>query len=627
MLKHVFRPHSRAMLYTLLAAGLAVGTLAVTVPVAHAQTVVPSQTSPGRVIQPEEPQLQKETPKKERFESDPADDGLEEVELDVAEPEPTVILDTPKITVRSIRLEGNRFILDDELMPLTESYIGKEVTFDELKKLVEAINQVYRTKGYYSSQAYIPPQDINDGALTIKVLEGIIGKVSIEGNHFFRDWYIRSRLEQKPGEILNIPDLEDSLNRITRQEAIRAKAILSPGANTGETDIQLNIQEKQPWQISPTYDTQGRPFIGIHRGGVEISNNNVMGIGDRFSARWLGATGTQIVSSTYNVPIHKSGTELGFLYSFGFVDVDLELDRQPDVVGTSHNYGLTLSQPLDKNRTFVADAGLLVKKIDSYINNSLTNRDYIGSMQFGLNFNKPDRYGRTFARVQTTVAPLGFMGSNVSFWKNEGYLTRLFVLPKRNLLIFRAYAQMTPDNLPSAEQFQIGGAFSVRGFTEGVLAGDRGYSFTVEHRWPVPYLSYVSKWLANRVQGAFFFDMGQAWIDSSNPTFVGGVSNREERTLLMGAGVGVRAQLTRFLQGFVDFGFGLVNRSVVEPDGQPTARIHVGVRSNLLPTDYRTWGQKKKKKKKEKKAKKSRSSKKVAKADNTLKAPVVIVKK
>jgi hypothetical protein len=44
------------------------------------------------------------------------------------------------------------------------------------------------------------------------------------------------------------------------------------------------------------------------------------------------------------------------------------------------------------------------------------------------------------------------------------------------------------------------------------------------------------------------------------------------------------------MQGFVDFGFGLLDRSDVEPNAQPTARIHFGVRSDLLPDDYRTWG-------------------------------------
>ena len=117
------------------------------------------------------------------------------------------------------------------------------------------------------------------------------------------------------------------------------------------------------------------------------------------------------------------------------------------------------------------------------------------------------------------------------------------------------------------------------------MIGDRGYEFSVEHRWPIPGLSHINSWVANRIQGATFVDCGQTW------TAPGNVIHNEHNSLAS-AGLGVRARLTQYMQGFVDFGFGLENRNSIEPYGQPTARIHFGVRSDLLPDDYRTWGNK-----------------------------------
>jgi hemolysin activation/secretion protein len=147
--------------------------------------------------------------------------------------------------------------------------------------------------------------------------------------------------------------------------------------------------------------------------------------------------------------------------------------------------------------------------------------------------------------------------------------------------------------LPSVQQFQLGGENSVRGFTEGVLIGDRGYNLGVEYRFPVPGLKYVSKWASDRIQGSLFYDIGQVWKDSSNPFYDPKTATLSKTTLLQGVGFGVRAQLTRFLQGFVDVGFGLGDRKDIEPERrQPTARVHFGVRSDFLPYDYKMRNQK-----------------------------------
>jgi len=227
-----------------------------------------------------------------------------------------------------------------------------------------------------------------------------------------------------------------------------------------------------------------------------------------------------------------------------------------------------------------------------------------GSWQIGLNYNNPDRWGRTFLRFQNTF---GFdwlgarhrnyggtsenqpTGSN-QFWKAELLANRLFRLPQRNLLFLRGYAQFTPDSLPPAEQFQLGGAYSVRGYTEGLLTGDRGYSLSAEWRWPVPFLRLISPWLADRIQGAIFADYGQAYTDQSNPNFIQTDYIRRLRTSLLSTGFGVRMRLTQYLSGFLDAGFGLLDRERIEPNAQPTARIHFGIRTDLIPEDYRTRG-------------------------------------
>lgn len=497
-------------------------------------------------------------------------------------------LSASRLWIREIRIEGASFLNQQALQPLVQPYQGQFQTLHSLSPLLVQITSYYREKGYLTTEAYLPPQEIREGVLIVKVQEGVIGNISLEGGRFYSARVINRYLSQKPGSLLNMKQLERDLKAINRfEDGIKVKAFLSPGQEPGQTNIKLKVAERQPWQISPTLDNQGRYFIGLYRAGLEIRNNSLLRQSDRLYARYLGAEGMQVGMASYSVPLNRWGTELSGSWAFSHVDVKLPVNNAPSITGRSYNAGVMLSQPLGENRNWQLDAGLNWQRTDNFFEGEQTNRTDVHSFQLGLNFDRYDRWGRTFNRVQNTVAFKG-AGARDSFWKVENYFYRVFALPKNNLVILKSYGQWTPDALPPIQQFQLGGYNSVRGFTEGVLIGDRGYNLGAEYRFPIPGLGRISPWMGQRVQGSLFYDFGQVWLDSSNPAYNRRTATLAKTTLLQGVGFGIRTQLSRYLQGFVDVGFGLGNRKEVEPEGrQPTARVHLGIRSDFLPTDYK----------------------------------------
>jgi hemolysin activation/secretion protein len=398
----------------------------------------------------------------------------------------------------------------------------------------------------------------------------------------------------KPGSLLNFRVLEADLNRINRlNDGYKVKAFLAAGDHPGQTNVKLKVAERQPLQISGTFDNQGRPFIGMYRSGIEFRDDSLTTLGDRLYGQWSNSQGTQVAIGSYMLPLNRFGTELNTSFAYSKVNLMLPVKDPPVITGKSYSTSLGISQPLDRERHWIADIGVNWQRVGSYFDGDKTSDTDIRDLQAGLTYDRFDRWGRTYNRTQSTFA-MGGLGSSVRssrFWKVENYFNRLVVLPKNNLLILKAYAQMTPDALPAAQQFQIGGENSVRGYTEGLLIGDRGLNLGIEHRFPVPGLKWVSPWLSQRVQAAWFYDYGRVWLDHSNETYVKGISDVKQRTLLQSVGFGFRAQLTRFLQGYVDFGFGLGDRKDVEPlRRQPTARVHFGIRTDLMPMAYRMRG-------------------------------------
>lgn len=621
----MFQPSSRFNLAaSLVVVGVALVTLSQPVLAQVTQNNIPAQANPGLIVRPEEDKTysDKTQDKQKQLPSE-----VDKVDIEVPDQQKADDMggDATRFEVTRINLEGNTVFTTEELQPILAKYEGKKLSLEDLGKAVDEINQKYRDKGYLTSQAYVPPQDIENGIVKIQVVEGTIGDVEISGNKYFRTWAIERTLHYEPGDKLNIKELESTLNRMNQQQQFRLKAILKAGDKTGETDVTFQVAERQPWQISPTFDNQGRPFVGMYRWGVEIQNQNLLGMGDRLTLKWLMAEGrgnalTQVGAASYFVPINKYGTEVGYSYSFSYVDVDLNGNANQDrIEGFANNHSLVISQPLDSERVFTVDAAFNARRVRTLLageeitdtaatataqsqNNGQVD---VRSISFGLNMNKLEKFGRTFVRFQTDVAPKWWLGSDAAFWKASLFGTQLVRLPYSSLLILRGSAQFTPDALPSIEQYQLGGAFSVRGYTEGRLIGDRGYNLSAEVRTPIPGLKQVSPWLNERLQVAGFVDMGQIWIDSSNPNRIipgrQGNSTSGESPFLMGVGVGLRGRLTRFMIGFVDFGFGL-NDETIEAQGtrtnsqgtvgQPTMRVHFGLRSDLLPDTLKTHEEK-----------------------------------
>jgi hemolysin activation/secretion protein len=512
----------------------------------------------------------------------------EEIKLDLPASTPQAHFSSGAFPIRKIGIEGATLLSEEEAKRMTQPYEGSFQTLESLGKLVEQITGYYREKGYLTTEAFIPPQAIQDGLLTIQVQEGHIGNIHIEGNRFYRARVIGRNLSQKPGAPLNFRKLERDLNASNRfNEGYKVKAFLSAGDQPGSTDIRLKVAERQPFQVSPTFDNQGRYFIGLYRAGAEVRNDSLLKSGDRLYGRYIGATGTQVGLGSYTVPLNRWGTEVSGNFSYSRVNVKLPIETPPLITGKSYSAGVSLSQPLGRNRNWLMDAGFNWQRATNFFEGDPTNLEEVHAIQTGLNFDRYDRWGRTFNRTQNTFAFTG-AGATSSFWKVENFFNRLIVLPNNNLLILKAYGQWTPDALPALQQFQLGGQSSVRGFTEGVLTGDRGYNLGVEHRFPLPGLRFISPWTSQRIQGALFYDLGQVWNDKSNPLYNPKTATLAKATLLQGVGFGFRAQLTRFMQGFVDVGFGLGDRKAIEPEGrQPTARVHFGVRSDFLPTDYK----------------------------------------
>lgn len=534
------------------------GWLAAAAVCAQAQVPLPPAADPGAIQRrsiEDERRIREET---ERLPAKPD----RPVDTDQLKPAPKPPEGEVRFLVREIEFSPSEVLSREELAALAAPYRGRQVSLNELRRLVEEVNALYRSKGVVTAQAILPPQDVTDGVVRIRLVEGRIGKVSVEGNATTSADYVAGFVHRAPGELVDVPSLERDLGRFNRSNDAKVRAELKPGAGFGETDILLKLAEPPRHSLRLFTDSQGSKPTGELRYGAIYQYRSLLGRRDDVVLSWSGAEGVDSRSAQYGFPINTWGGRLQLGYFDDRTKIKNGALAPLDVTGESTAVVGTLRHLVWFDRSTQIDALLGAKNrvVKNFASGIQLQRTEVTDGSAGAEVTSLDSSGAwqgnlVFSHGSAEVE--GVSGRQTySVWRAA--VNRVQRLSDAFSLRASVAGQASPDDLlPSSEQFFIGGDGTVRGYPTAIRAGDEGYVASVEvHRAVhVPDIGEAS------VFG--FVDYGRVY--PFRPPGAQGGSDR-----LTGAGVGVNFTIGRWLYGRVVAGFPLTSI----PDEDRTVRIH-----------------------------------------------------
>ena len=197
-------------------------------------------------------------------------------------------------------------------------------------------------------------------------------------------------------------------------------------------------------------------------------------------------------------------------------------------------------------------------------------RDEVRVLKGGMDIDYSDSWGRTIFTAEVNQglpSVLGAMqdkdphasrsGAGAKFTKAVFNLFRLQPMPGETSLLWKNTAQFTNHRLIAAEQFQIGGAVSVRGYPPAEFSGDKGMYTSLEWSVPLYFISRESRvpfYKKDRWYDVLRFVVFWDWAHVSRTASAAG----EEKTdTLQGAGFGLRMNLSKHLDCRLEFGYPL----------------------------------------------------------------------
>ena len=391
----------------------------------------------------------------------------------------------PKFRLDRLVFTDSRFLTKAELEPLAAGITGRMVDFSDLQKVIAAINALYAQKNIPTGIATLPPQEVKNGVVTVKLTEGRLDRMSVTGATRTHTGYILPRVEQKQGEVLDVPKLARDVTWFNRTNDAQIRALLQPGTSFGLTDVQIAATEAPLNTLQFFWDNQGVKSTGRYQGGTYYRASGPLGIDDRFTFYGTTAAGNLNGNASYNLPFNPWGGRIGASYTESAIKV-LEGPSAPlDVHGRSQLGAINLSQPVwvdefwlislngaqsrGRSQTRLAETPITDDRSDkSTAGISISHYGNDHSITVAPTFNYVKSHSditdlnRYFDLYSATVSLLVRLPANFSVSVNGG-------------------GQYTNERLlPGDQLFQIGGPTTVRGYPTNAVAGDSGYYISYE---------------------------------------------------------------------------------------------------------------------------------------------------
>jgi outer membrane protein insertion porin family len=413
---------------------------------------------------------------------------------------------------------------------------------------------MYQKEGYVMTRV----QDVlvENGVVTVLISEPKVGEIIIQGNKRTRDYVVKRYLRLKEGDLFNANKLRLSLNRLNNLGFFED---VSVGFEPNETDPEklnliLTVVETKTGKVG--FDVGYGTSSGFS-GGINYSDTNWQGLGNKASIGFDVGDREQYWVS-YENPYMDDKT---YAWKVGAYKRQWEnVNAYSDTTGGSFEYDQTkIGGYLGAGKKFKGDGGFSWfvtvdwHKVENTVNSgdvNVSSQD-LYELADGTNFsvaatlarNKIDEYSPfpkgdfESINLEKGFSLLGGDWDYFKYWVEA----RVYYPISKLMDLFETSFASNPDNppilaariragwadgeVPWAEQYEVGGTNTLRGYDDDYFRGNEMFLGNVELRFPVEKTFSL----------VLFYDVGNAWDTATGEGF-------SFSDLHDGKGVGVRVK-------------------------------------------------------------------------------------
>ncbi|MBL8305453.1 MAG: ShlB/FhaC/HecB family hemolysin secretion/activation protein [Rubrivivax sp.] len=440
-----------------------------------------------------------------------------------ADPAPRTPVASATVDVKRYDIQGNALLTTEDLQARLAAFTGR-ATLERLRAAAAAVQDAYRQAGWGGVVAFLPEQDLKEGVVRIRVVEGKLGKITVEKHQqFSRDNILASLPSLKAGVTPPVRLIDAEIQLANENPAKTVQVLLQPGDQPGTVAAAVTVQEQPVQRFSARLDNTGGKNIGRWRAALGWQHANVGDADHVFAAEFQTApqdpSAVRVLSGSYRAPLYGRALAFDAYAAWSNVDAgkvgsaagDLQFSGKGVVAGARLSAYLARWRNIDQRLI----GGLEWR---DYLNNCTIDGLPQGacgaagasvsvqplSLTYTAQASGEWRWGLS-AGVHHNLAAGGSHSGAADFDAVRSGSQRRYTLLRGQAhlsipvlegsgISARVSTQYSREPLVPGEMFGAGGAGTVRGFEERELSGDSGAVLTLEFNGP----DLADGWLPGR---------------------------------------------------------------------------------------------------------------------------------
>jgi hemolysin activation/secretion protein len=377
-----------------------------------------------------------------------------------------------------IEVEGATVYPPEVIDALTRPLVGRQVTIADIFALARTLERKYRDDGYFLTSVGVPAQRIADGRIKLRVVEGYISSIVIEGDVGEVAKQARRLLDnlvaRRPA---NLRDMERYLLLTEDLPGLSVRAVLRPGQDPSSSELVAQLK-RDSWDVFGQIDNRGFKHTGPRQVTISSGMNSFTAVAERLEATFFTTLSREqnFGQVTWSNSFGSEGFRLrafanrGYLMPGGPLKA-AEYDGVITTLGLYGGYPVIRSRQLNLN----VNAGAEYYRSDvEVVGNTLISRTKLIVGRIGADASCRDAWnGVTFGNLRLSKGIEAFgtsekgdvllnrLGAEPAFLKINGEISRLQNVWTGDDMSFNIFAtlagQYSADTLPSNEKYFVGG--------------------------------------------------------------------------------------------------------------------------------------------------------------------------